>query len=51
MVKVERSSRCLFTAKENAAEAKFKDLPSDNLNNLEKDINKHFLMNCFIKAV
>ena len=51
MVKVGRNSRYLFTVKENAAEAKFKDLPSDHLNHLEKDINEHFLMNLFIKAV
>lgn len=41
----------IFSLQRNAAEAKFKDLPSDHLNHLEKDINEHFLVNLFIKAV
>lgn len=40
-------SRCLFIAKENAAEAKFKDLPSDNLNHLEKRHQRGFLDESF----
>lgn len=47
MVKVGRSSRCVFIAKENADEAKFKDLPSDNLNHVEKIHQRGFLDESF----